>query len=59
MSTRVSTAVERLVDTAPDAGFGLWISASAKKVVRRVGQEASSILSPTRRLGGLVFPELR
>ena len=30
-----------------------------KKVVRRVGQEASSILSPTRRLGGLFFPELR
>jgi hypothetical protein len=43
MSTPVSTAVERWVHAARDAGLGLWISSREKKFLASSSREKSGL----------------
>jgi hypothetical protein len=58
MSTAVSTAVERWVQAARDAGFGLWIS-SREKSRLRVARDGCFILSGRAAPAAFFFTELQ
>jgi hypothetical protein len=58
MSTPVSTAVERLVAAARDAGFGLWIS-SREKSRLRVARGGCFILLTRAAPAAFFFTELQ
>jgi hypothetical protein len=64
MSTRVSTAVERWVHAARDAGFGLWISSPEKSSSReksrlRLARDGCFILRRRAAPAAFFFTELQ